>query len=332
MIIFNDVVAPVIAMLFTSRRCFVDLLTGIPSKSSLYAVPFCQSLDVNAEFCANIGLKIVQIDILPPFIYNNVCREKMFEFYVPIFVITYGFLFLISVLSYGILVERTNPRDSTLHVVLAKTGSIFWPFEIPSRPFNYIYNPERVMTNQNVYTGLILTLGIVSPPLLVALVVALVADFAIQRTLIMRYVSLCSNAENLSSFNISCQNASRCPIDFLWTVVVLSYLFQIFFLLDMAADSVSEMWELSLIPILYILFSLGLKICFQICKRSIAYKTKQMFSHDSMDDTAMSSHLEVKNPVFQPAHCQPNGAIRVPAFPPSLANFEQSTKSDDNTL
>ena len=132
--------------------------------------------------------------------------------------------------------------------------TILWPeekFSNPPFPYFYIFEVKRNMFKQNIYIGLILTLGIISPPLLILICLTSMTDYVTTRIAIMRYLKLSKDEESVRSIENSFEHVWRCPSNFMWYAVSFSCVFHVLFLLDMANDEAANFVDTIWIIILF---------------------------------------------------------------------------------
>jgi len=237
MLIFNIIYAPILSIILSDGACFKDLLTGVQDISTHYQVQSCEVLDPITQQCTSSVTLDVVTSFLPPFIYNYQCRNAFLNAYVPVLIYTYiSIAFLIPLAS--VFLARCK-IENVPKVLLQSYGAIIWPNEIFTKDlFRFVIDAEEIMTTQNLHISVMLTFGLLSPPLLISVIVAMCTDFLLWRILIGRYLLINVDTLSRATLEIECLSAWRCPNNSMWPTILSSSIFLGLILTDMAADEV----------------------------------------------------------------------------------------------
>ena len=251
----SNIVAPSIAMIFASSSCFSSIITKPAAKSLPYTLQFCSLRnDINYLECENVISEVRALSFNAPLVYNNGCRNEILEYFVPIFILYVAINFMIPVFECLFYLSCQSPKITLPGILVNEIGSIYWPSEKLEPPFKFVYSPERIMVQENIHVILILTYGILSPPLLIILCIDMVLQFFINRYIILRYLKQCKHKEDLEHLNENCHNSWLCPMSFINCTMVFSCCFHVMFMLDMAFDSYSlknVVWVLVIFPLIF---------------------------------------------------------------------------------
>jgi len=286
-VLFNITVAPAISVLVISTNCLGYLFIGSDLEEAPYPLPFCRQWSDSYE-CEVQVFEYQVLSFDPPLIYNNDCRNEILTAFVPVFLISLAFMFAYPPVSYIVLTRYSNPSKSILHNILKIVGSIYWPSEKLEGPFRFVHNPLISMMKVNLFTGLALTVGITSPPLLVAIALTSLITYYMHHIMFVRFVNECPYPDIVQTLDHNCLDAWRSPYYFLWPAIIASYTFQFLFLLDMASDttdSSQNFTSFSWIPSIYSVCLLSLRAYFYFYEKSAEEVIKQRVS---------KTHVEVR--------------------------------------
>jgi len=286
-VLFNLIVAPAVSVLFISTNCLGYLFTESIPEHAPYPLPFCNQRSDTYE-CTLQVFELQTISFDPPFIYLNDCRNEILAVFIPVFLLSLAFMFAYPPVSYLVLTRHPHPTTSVFHRVLSIVGTIYWPSEKLEGPFSFVHNPQISMMKVNLFTGLALTVGITSPPLLVAIALTSFMTYYMQHIMFVRFVNECPHPEMVQTLDQNCLDAWRCPYYFLWPAIITSYTFQVLFLLDMATDTNGDSYtivDFIWIPVVYVVCLTSLRAYFYFGEKSVEEIVKQRVS---------KTHVEVR--------------------------------------
>ena len=91
-IMFNNVVAPLVATLSMDSSCYLSLFIAPDPITTNYAFPVCQAFNTTSGTCLDeIVIGGTDMNFHPPFIYSCQCSSSLLVKYVPLYIIVYGF-------------------------------------------------------------------------------------------------------------------------------------------------------------------------------------------------------------------------------------------------
>ena len=285
MILFNTLIGPMISMMLSSPSCFLDLVEGIKPISSTYPYNRCIRLDINDKSCILEGIVYFNLEFTPNFIYNNTCRNEIFKYFIPVLLLSYTYFLFVPTIVCAYLLNVKNV-SSLPRGLFYLVPAILWPDEkFPNPPFQFLIDMETILFKQDIHIGLILTLGIISPPLLILVCLRNFTDYAITRILILRYLKLSKDEDSLRSIEGQFEHVWKYPHNFIWYAVVFSCLFHVLFLLDMANDEsnfIDTIWIIIIFP------------CVILMYRSTITFHKNFYSKRVVKETDYVDELEIK--------------------------------------
>jgi len=285
MILFNTLIGPLISMMLSSPSCFLDLVEGVEPISSIYPYKRCIRLDIDDKSCILEGIVYFKLEFTPNFIYNNTCRNEIFKYFIPVLLLSYTYFLFVPTLVCAYLLNVKNV-SSLPRGLFYLVPAILWPDEkFPNPPFKFLIDMETILFKQDVHIGLILSLGIISPPLLILISLRNFADYATTRILILRYFKLSKYEDSLRSVESQFEHVWRCPHNFIWYAVWFSCLFNVLFLLDMANDEsnfIDTIWIIIVFP------------CVILMYRSTITLHKIFYSQRAVKETVYIDELEIK--------------------------------------
>jgi Leucine-rich repeat (LRR) protein len=192
LVIFNNVVAPIMATALTSSKCFKGLLLEADPLVSFYSVDICMSyatgLDGSRVCESYRTISRVVPPVVAPYTYNYQCANSLIQSYVPVFVYLFTFrfvfLFVIAValpsISFDSIPKSFQPFLKT----------VLWPdaaivHGAPERVLSY-----RDVVIHDIMTPLLIgvTFGAISPLLAIVLTISTVCRLLTWRMLMGRFV------------------------------------------------------------------------------------------------------------------------------------------------
>jgi Leucine-rich repeat (LRR) protein len=209
--LFIFIGAPVASTLFESSSCFLYLLERQPSFTSSFVVP---SIDCNSqcgtvctpdgcisqcpEFCGFTSESTVYVDVPPPWLYSYQCSSAVITNYVPVLLLSYclsGLLIPLSFVSYAFvanegLASRLPGGVANLTERLLLSASPISALKVLKEGSgrDVVLN---IMIKLFLNMTVLLTFGLASPLLAIAVVVDGVVDCAVWHYVVERYAALC---------------------------------------------------------------------------------------------------------------------------------------------
>lgn len=91
LLIFNNVLAPILATMLVDGRCFSALVITPKEIDSTYSYPICEQFNITSGFCLEQEVSVSPgVTFTPPFIYSYQCSNSLLIQYVPLFMGLYG--------------------------------------------------------------------------------------------------------------------------------------------------------------------------------------------------------------------------------------------------
>jgi hypothetical protein len=257
--ITNTLIIPCLVAACISPSCFYDVFVPPSSVTTSYNAPQCELL--NKGVCVLYSPDIFTLTYNPPYRYSYQCSSSLVTYYAP----AYVNLCLVSTF--------VVPAAETCALFLHKRTADGSPLQ---RLLRYVLptllrEPEavedgivrlrvaRLLTTPIASIALLLTFGVVFPPLAVALVVAVVvAAFAI-RVKIGRFLTAAVVRQELSKYtallNRDCaaMPSTRMLHSAVWMLITVSCWFYTLFLFDTLGDAVGfegAYWVLIVMPLM----------------------------------------------------------------------------------
>jgi len=311
-LLFNNVVLPVLSITFTSSQCFLSSVRQVAKITASYPLVTCEFRDYDGN-CISFVRGLQSLSYHPPDVYNNNCRNELFSISIPVQIITFAVLLVAPIVKYLLLTRIKNPVNFFPPGLMKFFGLIYWPTENYKLPFLFVNDCEGIMMSQNIYIGLVLTYGIISPPLLVAVILTAASDYVMQRILVFRFVSISQDDTALQELDCACSNTSRCLHDFFFPAIIVSCLFQTIFLIDMGGDK-NKYIELIWIPLIFFIYIVFIKLYTDTREKNI------------LDDMKTSLALRKSHDIEIPS----TTAVAENVHNPVVGNGDSEVKSEEN--
>jgi len=97
--IFNNILAPVLATMAVDVSCFQELFVPASPIVNSYSYESCDTKDTIAndvlKTCVSYVTNFNSVSFVPPFIYGGQCSSSIVQVYVPVFVLSYGLVGII---------------------------------------------------------------------------------------------------------------------------------------------------------------------------------------------------------------------------------------------
>ena len=253
LILFNTIVAPFLASIFISKQCFQPFIFGAEIiEPYQYNYSFCFHVSSSDE-CQEYLSESNYLTFTPPFIYNHLCSSVLFSYYVPIYL--YVYVFFSFGIPFGYVVLATTPSEKFYDFMLYVLPGILWPRDENPERFQFLFDPDDVTASQLQHLTTLLTFGVVSPCLAVAISITMCMEMYTWQVLLGRYVTqrqekMESDRESkteaevkleflhtFGNLNKTCTEAWRRPLSCGWLVFWVSALFFIFVTYDISTDT-----------------------------------------------------------------------------------------------
>ncbi len=255
-LIFNNVVAPCLVSSLGDTSCFYYAFAESPKISSGYSYVLCDIYDVlRPDTCLVFRSFGYQSTFHPPFIYNFECTSALFKNFIPVYMYNYVFLAFVDPLIFAYLCS-IHSRDVNGLVRNALPG-ILWPEESHALEPKKIMKADRVMYAQLNHVAVLLTFGVIFPPLAALITLTSIVVALKWQIIIGRYLLHFTDGKDASVSEVGRGIDWRSVLDFLciqlwrapwvvhWAIVWQSSIFFAFYFMDIAAKEtglVNSLW------------------------------------------------------------------------------------------
>ena len=264
-VLLNNIAIPCLVVAAISPDCLYNALVQAPTVNSGYIYPYCSLLEDSN--CVRTAYQLTVTEYDPPFIYNYQCSSSFITYYAPAFV---NLCVISSVLvpaaeytCYRLRSQASSGSwwykvlDVVLPGVLSVTPSTNADSTAARKP--HYLNVTRAVTGCIMYLGLLMTFGVVFPPLAVAFAVTMFVVVYSAKVKLGRFVCLTSAQGLYQCVEVlerDCEAAGSIPLllhNSLWMIVTASCWFYTMFLFDALGDAVGlqgAYWVLIVLPML----------------------------------------------------------------------------------
>eukprot|EP01040_Poterioochromonas_malhamensis_P014603 gene14603-16183_t len=195
LLVWNTILAPCTAALFTDRLCFYEYFFGTSNLDTFVTVVFPDDNNSTQQGFyqeSSIGL---------PFMYYYTCSSQILTSYIPVFLYTYAFLPFISIgLMLFMCGVRVDRRWKVLNkVMLALIPGILRPGHYEE--FRKMIFAEGIMSTLVLHMNVLMTFGLQSPLLAFAVCVTIGLDSLLWRAMIVRFVKYRGKGETEAGYD-----------------------------------------------------------------------------------------------------------------------------------
>jgi Leucine-rich repeat (LRR) protein len=209
-LIFNNLIAPCLAIAAGSAQCFEEIFTGSQTVSTSYSFTYCkessQIIDVDQELhtlCTHYEDMEISTEFMPPYVYSYQCAPTLIIAYVPVFIYSYACLAVFTPLFYAILASL--PLSTLSRFIPAQLASkvdgILRPQDWDTAAENgedvryeYMLHAHSLIARYSVHLIVLLTFGLCYPPLAVVIFLAIASSTLTWQVLISRFITFGSSA------------------------------------------------------------------------------------------------------------------------------------------
>jgi hypothetical protein len=194
--LLNNIVIPCCVVAVVSPNCFYDALVPAPAVHSSYVTPECKVFGYNLD-CMLYFPQRYGTFFEPPFIYSYQCSSSMITYYAPTFVnmcLISSFVSPTAQLSL-LWVYNASPRGGiarrVLEVVLPpllRLPTLSAESSSPAAPRRSFYNVNTLVTSMVSFLGILMTYGVVFPPLAAAVTATVLCVSVAERVKVGRFV------------------------------------------------------------------------------------------------------------------------------------------------
>jgi Leucine-rich repeat (LRR) protein len=182
--LFNNIAIPCLIVAVLSPSCFYSVFDAAPAVVSTYVAPTCYFVGGNTECSFQETTNVSTYD--PPFSYDYQCSSSFITYYAPTFVYLALTSAIIVPIGHVILVKMhaSTAPTSKLHLAVAlvlprglrrvdaAASDAIAKHRGDKRPY---VDANRLLVTLLIYLGIVVTYGVVFPPLAVAMCVAMLS-------------------------------------------------------------------------------------------------------------------------------------------------------------
>ncbi len=312
--IFVFLIAPIMAEIFSDGSCFSALFNNPDTFQISYLQEKCLYMDADAAVKC-VGYDIIEqvVSFEESLIYNNECNYVIFRNYIPVLIITYIVMFLITPFGYY-YISKLNVESISEKLLLILPG-IIWPDKISSFKFD-IFTSEYVISSLFLHLSVLITFGMVSPLLAVVVCFYNITELVMWEVILNKCISFydsdktSSNPEpsNFNAIDLNCYATWQILKVFVGMILSISTVFQWLYIWDVSTDQVS-VFESIWAPFLLII---GLLICKKMIDKhtnidilkNIQLNVKYFNNVPSPDKVVENSHsIELKSTSLEDSRC-----------------------------
>jgi Leucine-rich repeat (LRR) protein len=275
----NNIVIPCLVVACISPSCFYDVFAAPPTVRATYNAPRCK-FTINGV-CVLYLPHIYEVRYDPPYRYSYQCSSGLLSYYAP----AYVNMCIISTFltpAAEVLMARLLPYmsdTSALHKlwVSAVPALLKGPSAVSTAETTLLHVNRQLVTLAT-YLALILTFGLVFPPLAVALLLTVVVTVYFTRAALGRFLTRAESNGSTVAYTAALErDCAATPTEdtlhtVLWMLVTLSCWFYMLFLFDTLGDAVGfkgAYWVLIVMPLMpVILYTIYRGAVFMRCLAS----------------------------------------------------------------
>jgi hypothetical protein len=291
LLVINTIIAPVSAAVVTDAACFKELFQK-PQELTGFETLQC--------FIPNVGVQSCELELNPslsislPFMYYSTCGSEILTSYIPIFMYTYTILPVIN--SCYVIVLSVTPLKMIPKVFYPKIRGLLRPADFPLHVFPSLVKGDRIMAMLILHIIVLLTFGINSPVLAIAITLSILLECFILKINIKRFIEHGGNGskevggfsssntssningeqsagmeeiseqfeseqqhEKIKELNRALSDSWFCFYQSRWVIFYYAILFSCFILFDYASDQIGFLYALWM-PITMICFLLMMRL------------------------------------------------------------------------
>jgi Leucine-rich repeat (LRR) protein len=243
--LLNNIVIPCVAAACVSPSCFYNMFVQAPEVTSTYNTPVCTILGLIQ--CDSYVPMLHTVTYDPPFRYSYQCSSSLITYYAPAFVnLCIVSTFVAPAFGLvGLRLHHTATPGTRWHRMLTAVLPKLW-LPLPAEPSaeDRVFKGSSAIVNTVNFLGLILTFGVVFPPLAVALVVTACAAAFLTKLTLGRFLYFGDTVGRSTVYAAvlerECEavGASGVLRSALWMLVTVSCLFYTLFLFETLGDAV----------------------------------------------------------------------------------------------
>lgn len=258
--VVNNIIIPCVVVAIISPSCFYNVFSQADKVYSEFSYSTCTRY-VNG-FCSAVQGVRGKSSYSPPYEYSYQCSSGLITYYAPAFVNLCIVSTVVSPVTQMVvlfLYQRAAPGTMWHSLLAWSLPSLLKPLEGGAEHSGAFLKPGRTFLSIITYLALLLTFGVVFPPLAAALALAVLMTVWCTRLRLGRFLCVARDlpqwSEYLALIERECEvvNAPAVLQHSLWMLMALSCCFYALFLFDTLGDAVGfrgAYWVLIVLPLL----------------------------------------------------------------------------------
>jgi hypothetical protein len=322
--LLNNIAIPCLIVAVVSPSCFYNVFVAPPQVNTQYNFRSC-GLVYDGK-CVGFDSTPVYISYDPPFAYSYQCSSSIITYYGPAFVIlcivrTFATPAL-QLCLFGLYVDATAGtwwQKTLLGVVPRIMRPIAAKLTLSDEkeaPKIHIYQPyldaNQLILSMITYCGILMTFGVVFPPVAVAIVVTMGSVLYYTKLKTGRFICCALDIDRLDLLRVLEEESKQAGFfsvveRALWMVITTSCLFYTLFLFDTLGDSVGfsgAYWVLIVMPLLPLGLYLGYLLSAMILRGLCSRVHSVDANHCATDDGKLPAGVSTVN-VLHTSNGQP---------------------------
>jgi Leucine-rich repeat (LRR) protein len=285
LILFNNIILPVLATMFILPDCFYNALFAAPDVASYYSFDQCDQYVLPVDVGRKCTLRTQILSYTPPFIYSYQCSSKVIINYASVYVLMFIMASFIPLMKLGLKLYYDNVIVTNIHSAVTPTVfQRYIKFHMEKLLPNYyiqlrergdqaattiqkrqekpeqivLFSKLRLTVRINSYVTIVATFGALFPPLVVVgcLTIFIITYF---EELSIGWLLAETRAKKYfwyeEQLNQEAENVEKSSNFTLWSTLMVSSFFYGYIVFDTMGDSAG--WKAAL-PMTVLLFSFPL--------------------------------------------------------------------------
>jgi hypothetical protein len=295
--VVNNIIIPCLMVLIISPNCFYNVFYQESDVTSTFPIKVCTLLSPSNE-CIQYTTDFSTTSYSPPFNYSYQCSSAFITYYSPVF----AFVCILSTFIVPLLQILWIKLKTSNNAILFNCTRLFHHLKQYHQSDNSVLfdidEIYKLLVIELTIVALIMTFGVIFPPLAAALMVTLYVKIYYHQVMLGRYIMSVIDLKIYSQLDILEDNLKVQPLMSTihkcgWFLMFIACSFYTLFLFDILGDDVGfyrAYWVLIVIPCI--------PICIYVCHRLyMRLYFKEENPNESKDGIEMSTLQFVSNPL-----------------------------------
>ena len=290
--LFNNIIIPCFVVAIVDPNCFYNVFIPANSQTAHYLYGVCKIYAFQG--CKQVVPQIASSTYNPSFTYSYQCSASFVTYYAPTFIyVCFVAIFISPLLQYiALLLHTKSPKETIVYRIIDRCMPVVLrPVDTTNNTpiIRNIYRPffdaNLIICTLITYLGVMLTFGVVFPPLAVALALTIFVVSYFAKLKIGRLLCMAINAKQwcyLDIIEVECRGAgtTRKLRQALRTILCICAIFYTLFLFDTLGNAVGftrAVWVIFVVPcalpFIYIVINIYYAILRKITTTTITITT-----------------------------------------------------------